>query len=381
MMRKKVLFPVLIVLSVLIIAVIIFCLLIRNLNGSSDKMPTGRNEAETYLLSLDTFNGAAGLDLSTRDFSDVSLEVLAQVLYDSKTLWPDASKLPKGFSPEVWLTTAKAHGAGLDNLHQAGITGKGISIAIFDKPINENHKEFSDRLVYIKTDCVGRFDVLHFHGISCASVIAGSTCGVAPEVNLFYFAVPDSTENFSNYCKAMDELIEFNRMLPQDQKIRLVSISDGLTEEGSQWEKWQTALNKAEQEGIAVNYSNELIKWDIAYGGCPPYNDINNPKNFIPEHYVKGMRIPKNLTFTPSSYRTTAANEGDDAYRYWPEGGFSWSIAYVSGLSALAYQVNPDITYEEIVDLLCETKLSDKDSFGLINPEAFIEAVKVHKSQ
>lgn len=80
--------------------------------------------------------------------------------------------------------------------------------------------------------------------------------------------------------------------------------------------------------------------------------------------------------FIPSNFRTTAKNDRDDAYIYWSGGGFSWAIAYASGLSALAYQVNPKINYDEILELLVDTKTVNKNGTSIINPKKFIEAVK-----
>lgn len=375
---KKAIVPAFLLLIV-IGAALILILKNNQLPAGATESPKPINEAEAYLLSLNRDNGAAGYDLRDKNFSKVPLEVLADVNFDSLTLWPDSSKLPQGFSPEGWLQSAKTHGSGLDRLHEAGITGKGVSIAVFDKPINERHMEFSGRLVYILTDNPGDFEKLHFHGISCASIIGGNSCGVAPEVTLYYFACPDNGQNFQNYCRAMDKLIEFNQTLPEDQKIRLVSISDGLYPESAIWPEWNIALEKAKKEGIDVNYSNGLEKWKLAYGGCPPYADREDPDSYIPDSLIRKGRIPKNITFIPSCFRTTAANEGNEVYRYWASGGFSWAIAYVSGLSALAYQVNPEITYDEIVALLCSTPIQSKESYDLVDPEAFIEAVRQYK--
>lgn len=333
-----------------------------------------KSEIELVFGRLDPIRGLSGMDIRGKNLSKLSIDELAGLSFDTNTIWPDKSVLPGSFSPEDWLNASKDPGLGLSDLHSGGITGKGVSIAVFDKPINSSHMEFSDRLFYKTTDIPGDFETLHFHGISCASIIGGNTCGVAPEVKIYYFAVPDNGRNFTNYCTAMDELIALNKTLPANDKIRLVSISDGLYEDGIQWDKWSVALEKAKAEGIEVNYSNSLGNKKFAWGGCPPYKDKNNPDNYVNnKNFAKGLSL--SFALIPADYRTTAENEGNNAYSYWGESGFSWAIAYTTGLSALAYQVNPDITYDEILKLLYETKTINENGIGVINPESFIEAV------
>ncbi len=337
--------------------------------------PSGAEKLAALLPGLDETNGVSGLDLRALDLAAVPLDVLANTCYDTRTLWPEATALPDGFTPQSWLEDAKSGGAALDALHRAGITGEGVSIAIIDKPMLAGHDEFAGSMTYRETDMPGDFRRLHFHGISCASLIAGRSCGVAPGASLYYFAVPDNGQNAANYCRAMDELIAFNRTLPDGKKIRLASISDAIGEDA--WERWRKVLEQANREGIAVNYSNGLdAQWQIAYGGCPPNGDSGNADDYVPEMLAKGARIPKSITLIPSGYRTTAANEGDTVYRFWPTGGFSWAIAYMSGLCALAWQIDPDIAYDDIIDRLCETKAYNRYGYGFIDPEAFFNSIE-----
>jgi len=106
-------------------------------------------------------------------------------------------------------------------LHEEGITGKGISAAIFDKPINPRHKEIQDHIIYIpvhsdrtKDD---QRDRIHFHGIACASILCGKTTGVAPDTKLYYFAVADDANYTYSYCLALEKLLAVNDTLPENQ--------------------------------------------------------------------------------------------------------------------------------------------------------------------
>lgn len=331
-----------------------------------------RNDTEKYLLELDRITSATGLDLSDLNLAGVSPDLLAEVGFDSRTIWPPSARLPKSFSPQARMEEAKRHPFGLEALHAEGITGKGVAIAVFDKPINADHEEFSGRMTYIKTDAPGEGGGLHFHGISCASIIAGESCGVAPGAALYYFAVPDNARNFENYLIAMDELLSLNESLPEGGKIRLVSVSDGLPP-GPLLDDWENAVERARIAGVDVNYSNSLGAKNICYGGSPPSRDPDDPMSYRLSRFLGGVSPSPGLTLVPSDYRTTADNDG--GYRYWQMGGFSWAIAYVSGLCALAYQADPDIRYPEILEALRKTSQKGK-GMRVVDPVRFIQEIR-----
>ena len=145
--------------------------------------------------------GFTSKNFSDKDFSNVSLSVLANQSYDLSTKWPEKNKLPIGFHPEEWLEAGRDPGLDVRKLHQTGITGKGVTVAMLDKPINPDHIEYKGRLhyQYVECDSKGKRNKLHFHGASCASVLVGTSCGVAPEAEIYYFAVPDNRKNFYIY--------------------------------------------------------------------------------------------------------------------------------------------------------------------------------------
>jgi hypothetical protein len=83
----------------------------------------------------------------------------------------------------------------------------------------------------------------------------------------------------------------------------------------------------------------------------------------------------------PTSYRTVAEEytEGSPSYQYTGQGGLSWGIPYAAGVLALGWQVNPTLDNDEIVQILFETCSKADDGSNIINPIAFIEAIKKTK--
>ncbi len=325
---------------------------------------------------LESIYGFSGKDLSNKDMSKVSLKSISNTSFDEATKWPKETNLPKSFNPNSWMTIGKDPGLNLSKIHQSGITGKGVSVAVIDKTILSTHNEFKDRITYIK---IGYQTDPHFHGMACASILAGKTCGVAPDAKLYYFSCPDTRNKFSScYIDAIDKIIEINKTLPEKEKIKIASISDGFGKQsGKEWDKWQEAVKRANSAGVTIVYSNSLGKDKFIWGGCAPLKDRNNPSNYELSNYLKGIKTnnDKSWILVPGDFRTTASNNGDNQYVYWGEGGFSWAIPYVTGLAALAWQINPNLSFDEIVNKLTTTKTVTSEGRYIINPEAFIKAI------
>ncbi len=346
--------------------------------ASLPEVVTEADFPELPMGSADRIWGLAGKDLSGKDLSNLSAEFLSRQTFDDNTSWPGSAMLPAGFSPDAWLETGKDPGLGVRDLHRQGITGQGIAVALIDKPIREEHKEFEGRLHYYEVfgDAERGF-APHFHGIACASILAGSTVGVAPGATIHYFAVPDVGENFRFYAIAADRVIEVNRSLGVERRIRLVSISDGLGRDNPYREDWETALRRLNDAGIEVVYSAPERLNGFTWGGAPPFFDRSLSTDYRSALYfaAAGMEVPLERIVIPGDYRATASNQGEDVYTYWGEGGWSWAIPYAAGLAVLAWQLEPTLTFAQIEDLLRETAGTAKDGRRVIDPTAVIEAV------
>jgi subtilisin family serine protease len=347
----------------------------KNWGINPEKLPTivTDKDLEKHKSDLERIYGFIGKDMSQKDLSQVSIESISNIGFNKVTKWPEKSKLPKGFDPDSWFNTGKDPGLNLSKLHEKGITGKGISIAVIDKPIRSTHNEFKDKMTYVKVDEPETEP--HFHGLACASILAGKTCGVAKDAKLYYFATPDKKDKPVYYMDAINKILEMNKTLSDKEKIRIVSISDGIGKKDKNYSKWNETIKKANSEGLTVVYSNLLESF--VWGGCDASKDRNNPQNYKLSNYLKGKNIDKSLMIVPGDFRTTASNDGDDVYVYWGEGGFSWAIPYVTGLAALAWQVNPNLTFDQIENKLIETKTTTEEGRNIINPEKFIQSATI----
>lgn len=84
----------------------------------------------------------------------------------------------------------------------------------------------------------------------------------------------------------------------------------------------------------------------------------------------------------PSSPRTTAEDGGTDeiGYQYYGIGGLSWAIPYCAGVLAMGWQVNPELSPEQIRELLFKSAFTKKNGAKIINPGEFIRLIKKTES-
>lgn len=84
----------------------------------------------------------------------------------------------------------------------------------------------------------------------------------------------------------------------------------------------------------------------------------------------------------PTSRRTTAEDmdypgiTGTNSYVYWGQGGLSWAIPYCAGVLAMRWQVHPELSGREMLELLRHTAFALEGGQSIINPSAFVERLQ-----
>lgn len=345
------------------------------------------------------FSSGGSLDLRSVDMSSFNLrnssEDLLYASFDSVTAWPPPEQMPDDFYPQQIMEIAKNPGLGLRQLHEQGITGSGVNIAIVDQILLTNHQEYADQLKWYEefgTDT----DRSEGHGPAVASIAVGKTVGVAPEAGLYYIGTGGIKQSYLRcqyYAMGIRRILEINRQLPENQKIRVISISSGW---GFTNLDTQAAAEEARDAGMLVIFSNvEKIHkgFDFSGLGREPLADPDifgsyKPGLFWAKYYYD--RTSESLTdalMVPMDARTMASPTGVNDYTYDRSGGISWSIPYIAGLYALVAQVEPDITPDRFWPLALETGRTveiehegQTYSFGtIIDPPALIAALQTEQ--
>ncbi len=327
------------------------------------------------LARLDTFWGVAGMSLVKLDLA-AQKPRLDQLPFDSRTQWPAADRMPKGFDPAQLLEQGKDPGLGVRKLHSDGVDGRGIHIAIIDQPLLREHREYKDRLAdYTEIEVEGA--PVQMHGPPVTSIAVGKTCGTAPAARVHYYAVPTWkwwNEHCKPYAATLERIIERNKTLPADGKIRVVSLSLGAMSQWPDRELWAKAVEHAADEGILV------VTCDPAYFRLMmlkrgPGRDADVATNYVCQ-FRSGSR---DALCVPAGNRSTAAHTGTNDYVFWRQGGMSWTVPYLAGLAALAFQVDPELKPQIIPGLWIKTATRTPEGL-IVNPPGFIEAVRSSKA-
>ena len=339
---------------------------------------------------------AMQVDLRSSDLSALDLRQngndLSHACFDSRTVWPAAGRMPAGFDPQQIMEWGKKPGLGLRELHTRGITGRGVGIAIIDQGLLIGHREYTDRLLWYE-------EITHnplnneasMHGGAVASIAVGKTTGVAPEASLFFFAMNDMLFRdmfwqMHYYALGVRRVIQLNKSLPAESKIRVISISIGSNPPGMSGSgDFSAAMREADAAGIGTIFSYGTSSGFINLAGLPFPAD---PDRF--ESYdlsilgqVQYMERP-NMLLIPVDSRTLAAPTGNGDYFFCRAGGLSWLMPYSAGLYALAAQVDPSITLNRFWELAFQTaqpiQVSHEGTIyhigKMINPEALIAALQ-----
>ena len=317
-------------------------------------------------------------DVSGVDFSE-QINLPATLIFNEKTIWPDYKKMPAGCNPKELLTMAMNPGLGIRELHNEGITGKGVNVAMIDQPLMPDHPEFKGKIAdYYDAGCEG--GITSMHGPAVASLLVGTHCGTAPGAKIYYAAAPSWKGDTAYYAKALEWIIEQNEKLPESEKIRVVSVSASPSGPGSPFEKnfemWDDACARAAEQDILVL---DCTSHRGFIGQC--YYDPDNLNNVAAcTAGFPGMSdkpIPERI-LVPCSRRTVAEEyeNGDFSYRYWGQGGLSWSIPYCAGVLALGWQVQPGLDSRTMKELLLKSAYTNEAGYKFIYPKEFIKLVK-----
>ena len=308
-------------------------------------------------------------DLSRLDLSD-SWENLRYAAFDDRTTWPPEDRLPKQFDRKPIVDLGKNPELGVRRLHERGIAGRGVSIAIIDQPLLTEHQEYAGRLELYEEIHVDPRMPAQMHGPAVASIAVGKTVGVAPEATLYYIASWTGdfgegeggfTWDFRYYAQAVRRVLEINEQLPEERRIRVIAMQVGWNQQQKGYDEITAAVEEAKAAGMhVVSSSIEQVHGFKFHGlGRHPLADPDAFESYEPglwwaERFYAGEQ-PSGRLLLPMDSRTTASPTGDDEYVFYRQGGWSWAIPYLAGAYALAVQVDAGITPERFWSLALKT--------------------------
>lgn len=327
------------------------------------------------------------LSIDENKLKDISLEDLNNhTVFDTLTRWPNT--LPEGFDPTKLLDDGKVAKLDLSKLHEHDIDGSGVGIAIIGDTLLTDHDEIKDNLSFYVS--MSKYpDEASLTGVMMASIAVGKNVGVAPKSKLYY--INDSIYNFEtkeydchNVAQDIIKVIEMNKDLKD--KIRVISLSGGYfekdypaKEKSKNADELTDAIKKAKEEGIEVlcqNPMNPVMEFAGLYK--TPYADTNDIDSYYPN------KCNDTKIYVPTNDITVASFYGNKDYMYYIKGGQDTVTPYVSGLYALACQINPSINFNDFLESAKKTayKVNVKDDndksceIMMIQPEKLMDDIK-----
>lgn len=315
--------------------------------------------------------------------SSLDTNIIKTFWYNEKTVWPEKYS---SYAKKL-LTLGKNPGLGIREIHEEGINGTGITVAIIDQNICLDHPEFEGKIIeYYDVGCNQPANESSMHGPAVASLLVGDSIGTAPGAKIYFVAAPSWTKDAKYQADALNWIIDKNRTLPEGNKIKAVSISAAPSGPGSPFDKnkemWDSAYARACNEGILIVDCTANNGFTMA---C--YYNINSPED-VNECTLGWPGIDfisdttSNRIYVPTSFRTTAEeyDEGKPSYQYHGRGGLSWAEPYLVGVCALGWQIRNDISANEMVTLLRKSAFNSNQGGLIINPKAFIDSVKTYSN-
>jgi serine protease AprX len=315
-----------------------------------------------------------GLDLRGQD---LDLALIRTLWFNEKTVW-DADD---GLLARRVMAQGKNPGLGVRSLHERGITGKGVNVAIIDQNMCLDHPEFAGKIVkYRDMGCDTPANEGSMHGPAVTSLLVGQTIGTAPGTRVYYAAAPSWKQDAQYYADALDWIIAENRLLGSDHKIRVVSVSAAPSGASSPFTRnkaaWDRAVARAHAAGLLVLDCTDLNGWvETGYYDVTDPEDVSAASTGFPRS-GPNFNCSEQSVSAPNSFRSQAEEyrRGDCSYQYMGQGGLSWSVPYVAGVLAMGWQVQPRLSNEQILTLLRGSTFS-KNGCGIIDPLKFIDGV------
>lgn len=300
----------------------------------------------------------------------------------------------------MWLALNNVRKAlGIDILHSAGITGKGINIAIIDTGIFSGHKDLRKNIIGFKDTVFYKENPYddNGHGTHVAGIVAGTGevsggfyRGIAPDSGILVIKALNSKGKgkAGSVIDAIDWIIGNKSRYG----INIVNISVGtLSEESNKKEELENLklLNRVEELwdiglAVVVAAGNNgpgngtvtipgISRKVITVGVSDDYKGINRGRNEMIKNY--SGRGPANCIMkpeivAPGSGIVSCSNK---QYGYAQKSGTSMATPIVTGSIALLMSKNPGITNKEVKMKLRENAIDlnyskHHQGWGMVNP-------------
>ena len=245
-----------------------------------------------------------------------------------------------------------------DTARAKGYTGKGVTIAVIDGPVDTSNPALKGANITDKSRCTIQDSPEGVrHGTEMATILVSPITGVAPDATLYTYQSSTSTTTSNGSCDSNgDRLNTIAALINQavEDGAQIISISQSVSESSNEL-KW--AVTNAITKGVIIVNSagngatDENITQLGRYSGVVGVSAINSDGTFA-SYSSWGDGVVTAAFGGP--YNTFDVNTGEPVTVH----GTSISAPLVAGMLALARQKWPDATANQILQLLVHTGLN-----------------------
>ena len=171
-------------------------------------------------------------------------------------------------------------GCGIEKLHEQGLRGR-CAMALLDQKYCP-HKIFSDK-VRGTTDIGTNVDSPQgpsWHAAGMLSVMHKT----APDAEIVHYNVTDMNVVVQDeqFAQAIKDIIEKNKTLPDDKKVRTIVMGWGFTPQNPKYDEYINLCKEAVESGIFISSNNAPELYGIYTMGVDrnPKGDVNSPQSY-----------------------------------------------------------------------------------------------------
>lgn len=139
-----------------------------------------KKTSDNAVLTVKEYDNISNINITSADFSGFGENILT-LKFNQKTVFPSKDKMPSQdeYQPDYILEAGKNPGLGVRAIHEQGITGKGVTVAIIDQPLYiDSHPQYAGKIIEYKD--FGCELESSMHGPAVTSLLAGETTGTCP---------------------------------------------------------------------------------------------------------------------------------------------------------------------------------------------------------
>ena len=267
----------------------------------------------------------------------------------------------------------------LDQARAKGYTGKGVTIALFDGPVDTSAPELKGANITDKSRCtIEAAPSSKTHGTAMASLLVAHDYGVAPDATLLTYQRSTKHDVSGGTCENLggNRYDSISHLINQaiDDGAQIISFSQGSEARGDDV-KW--AIARAIEQGVVVVAAAGNSATDENEAGLQWWSGVVGVSAITAD----GQRADYSSW---GNGVTTAAVGGPVTVRDYGTGavrtsrGTSAATALTSGLLALGRQKWPDATANQLLQVVTKTALNPNHEwnpytgYGAINGGALV---------